>query len=64
MLYFYARDTMVKVNIFSSTIVSVYGGQGTGHCPAGIFKNIISNVTKNEEAGLSPDPLITITSEN
>ena len=26
-------------------------GQGTGHCPAGIFKNIISNVTKNEEAG-------------
>ena len=62
MLYFYARDTMVKVNIFSSTIVS--GGQGTGRCPAGIFKNIISNVTKNEEAGLSPDPLITITSEN
>ena len=29
MLYFYARDTMVKVNIFSSTIVSVYGGQVT-----------------------------------
>ena len=26
-------------------------GQGTCHCPAGIFKNIISNVTKNEEAG-------------
>ena len=26
-------------------------GHGTGHCPAGIFKNIISNVTKNEEAG-------------
>ena len=31
--------------------------QGTGHCPAGIFKNIISNVTKNEEAGLAPVPL-------
>ena len=29
-------------------------GQGTGHCPAGIFKNIISNVTKNEEAGHGP----------
>ena len=28
------------------------------HCPAGIFKNIISNVTKNEEAGhgLTPVP--------
>ena len=32
------------------------GGQGTGHCPAGIFKNIISNVTKNEEAGHGPIP--------
>ena len=29
----------------------IWTGQGTGHCPAGIFKNIISNVTKNEEAG-------------
>ena len=31
---------------------------GDSHCPAGIFKNIISNVTKNEEAGhgLSPVP--------
>ena len=31
-------------------------GQGTGHCPAGIFKNIISNVTKNEEEGHGPVP--------
>ena len=31
-------------------------GQGTGHCPAGIFKNIILNVTKNEEAGHGPVP--------
>ena len=29
-------------------------GQGTCHCPAGIFKNIISNVTKNEEVGHGP----------
>ena len=28
----------------------------TGHCPAGIFKNKISNVTKNEEAGHGPVP--------
>ena len=28
----------------------------TGHCPAGIFKNKISNVTKNEEAGAGPVP--------
>ena len=31
-------------------------GQGTGHCRAGIFKNIISNVTKNEDAGHGPVP--------
>ena len=32
------------------------GEQWTGHCPAGIFKNIISNVTKKEEAGHGPVP--------
>ena len=33
------------------SLIAFGSGQGTGHCPAGIFKNIISNVTKNEEAG-------------
>ena len=35
---------------------SVIGQDRTCHCPAGIFKNIISNVTKNEEAGHGPVP--------
>ena len=42
-------------------------GQGTGHCPAGIVKKkIISNVTKNEEAGHGPVPphIQLITMEN
>ena len=32
--------------------------QGTGHCPAVIFKNIISNVTKmrRQDTDLSPVP--------
>ena len=37
-------------------LIAFGSGQGTGHCPAGIFKNIISNVTKNEEAGHGPVP--------
>ena len=47
--YQYSQD-MVSLIAFGS-------GQGTGHCPAGIFKNIISNVTKNEEAGHGPVPV-------
>ena len=38
------------------SLIAFGSGQGTGHCPAGIFKNIISNVTKNEEAGHGPVP--------
>ena len=32
----------------------IQAGQGTSYCSAGIFNNIISNVTKNEEAGHGP----------
>ena len=39
------------------SLIAFGSGQGTGHCPAGIFKNIISNVTKNEEAGHGPVPV-------
>ena len=39
----------IKYNPLVNNVLRL--GQRTGHCPAGIFKNIISNVTKNEEAG-------------
>ena len=42
------------------SLIAFGSGQGTGHCPAGIFKNIISNVTKNEEAGHGPVPCPTL----
>ena len=53
--------SMPFITPFSSAVSKLffksrYCGQGTGHCPAGIFKNIISNVTKNEEAGHGPVP--------
>ena len=39
----------IKYNPLVNNVLQL--GQRTGHCTAGIFKNIISNVTKNEEAG-------------
>ena len=44
----------IKYNPLVNNVLRL--GQRTGHCPAGIFKNIISNVTKNEEAGHGPVP--------
>ena len=44
----------IKYNPLVNNVLRL--GQRTGHCPAGIFKNIISNVTKNEEAGNGPAP--------
>ena len=38
----------------SNTVLMCLNRTGDSHCPAGIFKNIISNVTKNEEAGHGP----------
>ena len=43
--------------LFDRTSLYLRGGQGTGHCPAGIFKNIISNVSKHEEAGQGLSPV-------
>ena len=34
----------IKYNPLVNNVLRL--GQRTGHCPAGIFKNIISNVTK------------------
>ena len=44
----------IKYNPLVNNVLQL--GQRTGDCPAGIFKNIISNVTKNEEAGHGPFP--------
>ena len=44
----------IKYNPLVNNVLQL--GQRTGHCTAGIFKNIISNVTKNEEAGHGPVP--------
>ena len=55
------RDPSCKITksltLRNQSETAIYkAGQGTGHCPAGIFKNIISIVTKNEEAGHGPIP--------
>ena len=39
------------VQVPSNTVLMCLNRTGDSHCPEGIFKNIISNVTKNEEAG-------------
>ena len=58
-------QSMVQNALFRQCLASVpedqkaefeQAGQGTGHFPAGIFKKIISNVTKNEDEGHGPVP--------
>ena len=46
----------IKYNPLVNNVLRL--GQRTGHCPAGIFKNIISNVTKmrRQDRDLSPVP--------
>ena len=46
----------IKYNPLVNNVLQL--GQRTGHCPAGIFKNIISNVTKmrRQDRDLSPVP--------
>ena len=46
----------IKYNPLVNNVLQL--GQRTGHCPAGIFKNIISNVTKmrRQDTDLSPVP--------
>ena len=48
----------IKYNPLVNNVLRL--GQRTGHCPAGIFKNIISNVTKmrRQDTDLSPVPAI------
>ena len=46
----------IKYNPLVNNVLRI--GQRTGHCSAGIFKNIISNVTKmrRQDRDLSPVP--------
>ena len=46
----------IKYNPLVNNVLQL--GQRTGHCPAGIFKNIISNVTKTrrQDTDLSTVP--------